>query len=86
MDDNFEYVSNVSFCCISGEKIQIHVLSQILIQDTVLKMCLDTRYIFHILYTYLDSYISNTTQHRIAPVISWEAPVTERCWCPWCKM
>ena len=39
------------------------IVSQILIQDTVLKMYLGTRYIFRIIVTYLDTCISDSTQH-----------------------
>ena len=38
-------------------------VSQIMIQDTVLKPYLDTRYIFRISDTYLSTFISDTTQH-----------------------
>jgi len=57
-------LSGMYFYCSSGEKLlkQIY-LSQILIQDTVLNMYLDTRCKIHfcILDTTLD--ISDTTQH-----------------------
>jgi len=54
-------LSGMYLCIVSLQKRYKYrfIVSQILIQDTVLKMYLDTKYIFHI----LDTCISDTTRH-----------------------
>jgi len=49
VDNNCESVWYISFYCISGEKKYKYrfIVSQILIQNAVLKMYLDTRYKIH---------------------------------------